>query len=412
MRGRLPQRSGWASVCTWIPGLAVLAREDGTSNFPHSRISGNPEANSRNTGSLLLSSSMRLITFLFLVAPTFATAHESRPAYLELNERGHGYYEVVWRRPALGEQVLALTPRFPSHCQDSAPHTASKEVGAILERWTITCGESGLTGQAIAIDGLSRTITDVLVRVSLRAGSSGTYLLRAANPSAVIQSVPTPAAVASQYFMLGVEHIWGGIDHLLFVLGLLLLVQSRWLLFKTITAFTVAHSLTLGLATLGMAHIPQAPVEAVIALSILFLAGELAKDYMQQSSSSPPTPPLSTCLRGHPDCWAEGGLGKNSYLTTQHPWLVAFTFGLLHGFGFAGALADVGLPSTDIPLALSMFNVGVEIGQLAFIFVMLTAAACARHGNALQAPAWRWTTVYAIGSLSAFWLIQRIVAFF
>lgn len=200
-----------------------------------------------------------------------------------------------------------------------------------MERWTITCREPGLVGHTITIDGLSRTITDVLVRISLGVGVSETHLLRPSAPSLVVRGIPTWANVAGDYLTLGIEHIWSGIDHLLFVTALLLLVQNRWALLKTITAFTVAHSITLALATLGVVHVPQAPVEAVIALSILVLAVELAKDHAQ-----PPS------------------------LTMQYPWLIAFTFGLLHGFGFAGALAEVGLPPLDIPLALLTFNLGVE----------------------------------------------------
>ena len=325
----------------------------------------------------------RLVAFMLLVSPSTTLAHESRPAYLELTEHIPGHYDVVWRRPASGEQVLALAPRFSNDCQDSTPHTADKIPGAVVERWMITCREPGLVGHTITIDGLSRTITDVLVRISLAAGVSETHLLRSSAPSLVVRGMPTWANVAGDYFRLGIEHIWSGIDHLLFITALLLLVPNHWTLLKTITAFTVAHSITLALATLGVVHVPQAPVEAVIALSILVLAVELAKDHLPSPS-----------------------------LTTQYPWLVAFTFGLLHGFGFAGALAEVGLPPIDIPLALLMFNLGVEAGQIAFIIAVLVTMATVRRWGVMQHLAWRQTTVYAIGSLSAFWLIQRIVAFF
>ena len=182
--------------------------------------------------------------------------------------------------------------------------------------------------------------------------------------------------------MLGIEHILLGIDHLLFVLGLLLIVRGFGLLLKTITAFTVAHSVTLAMATLGFVNVPQAPVEAVIALSILFLASELAK---QQ--------------KGNPG------------MTSRYPWVVALSFGLLHGFGFAGALSEVGLPQTDIPLALLFFNVGVEVGQLMFVAIVLMIFWVIQKLK-FRWPAWtKQVPAYAIGSLAAFWFIQRTVSF-
>jgi hydrogenase/urease accessory protein HupE len=310
-------------------------------------------------------------------------AHESRPAYLELTEHAAGQYHVVWRRPALGEQVLALTPQFPLACRDMTPRAVYASAEAIVERWTLACGDGGLVGRTIAIRGLSNTITDVLVRVSLAIGVTETKILRAGASSFTVRGAPAMREVASSYCLLGVQHIWSGIDHLLFVLGLLLLVPERWLLLKTITAFTVAHSLTLGLAVFGFVHVPQAPVEAVIALSILFLAVELAKPRERQAS-----------------------------VTVQRPWIVAFSFGFLHGFGFAGALVEVGLPPTDMPLALVMFNLGVEVGQLLFIALMLLVAYGVRRWRSAYAPGWRQAVVYGIGSLSAFWVIERVAAFF
>ncbi|MFQ5575169.1 MAG: HupE/UreJ family protein, partial [Terriglobia bacterium] len=241
---------------------------------------------------------------------------------------------------------------------------------------------SGLIGKMIRIDGLSTTLTDVLARVSFLDGYTQTTLIRPSNPSFVIQGSQSTLQVSRQYLVLGIEHILGGIDHLLFVLGLLLIVRGFGLLLKTITAFTIAHSITLAMAALGFVNVPQAPVEAVIALSILFLASELAK---QQ--------------KGNPG------------LTARYPWVVALSFGLLHGFGFAGALSEVGLPQTDIPLALLFFNVGVEIGQLMFVAAVLLVRWL------IQILKFRWpvwteqTPAYAIGSLAAFWFIQRTVSF-
>jgi hydrogenase/urease accessory protein HupE len=255
--------------------------------------------------------------------------------------------------------------------------------GSVVANWTFACNDSTMIGRPIRIEGLSRTITDVLVRVSLLEGVTETYIVRAHTPYFVVRGTPSPWQVARSYATLGVAHILGGVDHLLFVLGLFLLVHGRWALFKTITAFTVAHSLTLGVATLGFVTVPQAPVEAVIALSILFLAVELAKQRAQESS-----------------------------LTARFPWGVAFGFGLLHGFGFAGALAEVGLPSTDIPLALLLFNVGVEIGQVLFVGGLLLIAAVLHKWDLISQQRWRSAAAYGIGSVSAFWVMQRVAAFF
>lgn len=324
-----------------------------------------------------------LLAACLILLPALCLAHESRPAYLEITERVPRHYDVLWRRPAIGGQALVLTPQFPAECREAAPRSVHASSGAVLERWTLHCSAQGLKGRTLAIQGLASSITDVLVRLSFIGGGTETRILRASSPSFTVRGAPSTLEVISGYFTLGVEHIWSGVDHLLFVFGLLLLVQGRWLLVKTITAFTVAHSLTLGAATLGVAHAPQAPVEAVIALSILFLAVELAK-YQEGSSS----------------------------LTMRRPWIVAFTFGLLHGFGFAGALTEVGLPPTDIPLALVMFNLGVEAGQLAFIAAALLLAQGLTRWTALHAGGWRQAAAYGIGSLAAFWAIERVVAFF
>ena len=324
-----------------------------------------------------------LLGIMFLPLSTPCHAHESRPSYLELSERVPGRYEVIWRRPTFGDQALALAPQFPQECRDATPRMIYTASGSVVERWTLTCNETSLSGRSIAITGLSSTITDVLVRVSLAAGVAETHVLRASAPSFTVRGTPSRLDVINSYLALGVAHILSGIDHLLFILGLLLIVQGRWLLLKTVTAFTVAHSMTLGLATLGFVHVPQAPVEAVIALSILFLAAELARQQEHEKSL------MALC-----------------------PWVVAFSFGLLHGFGFAGALTEVGLPPTDIPLALLMFNIGVEMGQLLFIAGMFVVAYGAQRWIVVPTQGWRRAAAYGIGSVSAFWVIQRVAAFF
>jgi hydrogenase/urease accessory protein HupE len=256
---------------------------------------------------------------------------------------------------------------------------------AYSERWTAKC-PGGLTGGTIHIAGLSATVTDVLVRLERLDGTTQIARLTPSAPSLVVEAAPGATEVARTYLMLGVEHILGGFDHLLFVLALLILVKGTRRLIWTVTAFTVAHSLTLAGATLGFVHVPGPPVEAAIALSIVFVAAEIV---------------LSR----------QGMLG----LTEKFPWIVAFTFGLLHGFGFAGALNEVGLPQSAIPVALFFFNVGVEVGQLLFIASVIAVIALGRRiaRRIDVAPvAWAWRVPpYAIGSVASFWLIQRIVAF-
>jgi hydrogenase/urease accessory protein HupE len=220
------------------------------------------------------------------------------------------------------------------------------------------------------------------VRMQLLDGTTLTQILKPNATSFVVQGNPDGWQVIADYFVLGVEHILGGIDHLLFVLCLLLIVKGNWLLVKTITAFTIAHSITLAMATLGFAKVPQAPIEAMIALSILFLAVELVK---QQE-------------------------GKSD-IAISAPWIVAFIFGLLHGFGFAGALAEVGLPQADIPLALFMFNVGVEAGQLLFITAVIIVIQFWKHATQLELTWLPKATVYAIGGIASFWVIERISIF-
>lgn len=310
-----------------------------------------------------------------------AQAHKLQPAYLELSEQGSGTFNVLWKRPLVGNQPMDIYPRFPESCRNlTEPVLRASDVA--IERWLISCGECGLAKQTIVIGGLVNTMTDTLVRLELADGSMHTSVLRPAAPSWRVPETPSRLEVAKSYLGLGVEHILGGFDHLLFVLGLLLIVRSTRILIKTITAFTIAHSVTLTMAALGFVHVPQTPVEAVIALSILFLATELVK---QQ----------------------RGEVG----LTSRAPWLVALSFGLLHGFGFAGALSEIGLPQTEIPLALLFFNVGVEIGQLMFVAAVLVVQLFIRKIK-LKWPAWaEQLPAYGIGSLAAFWFIQRALSF-
>lgn len=326
--------------------------------------------------------SLLLTAVLALGATTVTLAHESRPGYLELRERGPVTFEVLWRRPARGEAVLSMQPVLPGHCTPVGKRTQILQPDALLERWTIDCGANGLVGHAIRIDGLHTTLTDVLVRVALADDVTYTRILRPDDTFFTIKGAPSRRQVIADYSRLGVEHILGGIDHLLFVLALLIIVANGRRLVATVTAFTVAHSLTLAAATLGWVQMPQRPVEAMIALSIVLVAEEILHA-------------------------REGRFG----ITQRWPWVVAFAFGLLHGFGFAGALAEVGLPQNEIPLALLMFNVGVELGQLLFIAAVLGLIGALRRVR-ISFPRWvELVPPYAIGSVAMFWVIQRVAAF-
>ena len=310
-----------------------------------------------------------------------AHAHEVRPGYLELRQSAAERFDVFWKVPARGKLKLGIYARLPKSCTALSPVVSTTSGGAFTDRWTVTCA-GGLTGRSIAIDGLSNTFTDVLARIERLDGTSQVARLTPDVPSLVVEAEPEWRQIAGTYLGFGVEHILLGIDHLLFVLALLLLVKGWRRLVATVTAFTVAHSLTLAAATLGYVHIPQRPVEAVIALSIVFVAAELVRLGRGQAS-----------------------------LTQRWPWLIAFAFGLLHGFGFAGALSEIGLPQQAIPLALLFFNIGVELGQLLFIAAVVAAGALARR---IVAPLPTWTpqlSAYAIGAVAAFWTIERVTGF-
>ena len=323
----------------------------------------------------------RFLFILIILLSSPAQSHEVRPAYLELRELAPETYSVLWKVPMKGELVLSLTPVFPGHCQ-ARSDVSSRATGlAMIHRWTLGC-DPALSGHAIAIDGLQQTLTDVLVRIQRQDGSSITQRLSPGSNQFTVAASESTWQIAGTYLGLGVEHILLGIDHLLFVLALLLIVQNWRVLVATITAFTVAHSITLVAATLGYVYVPQQPVEAVIALSILFLASELMQ-----------------IQRGEPG------------LTSRSPWLVAFAFGLLHGIGFAGALIEVGLPENAVPLALLFFNIGVEIGQLLFVGTIVLNFYIWRKAGVRSVPAAQTLTIYAIGSFAAYWMIDRVTGF-
>jgi hydrogenase/urease accessory protein HupE len=317
---------------------------------------------------------------LFILLTATVEAHRLQPAYLEINEQSAGKFSILWKRPYVGGRPMNIFPQLPSTFRNlTEPATQHLPSGAV-ERWMVAGDKDGLAGKKLQIDGLSSTQTDVLVRIYYKEGHEETHLLRPASPSVRLGGAPSKIERIIAYLQLGIQHILMGIDHLLFVLGLLLIVKSRWMLFKTITSFTLAHSITLCVATLGYASVPLPPLNTVIALSILFLGPEIVRSWR----------------------------GENS-LTIRHPWVVAFAFGLLHGFGFATGLANMGLRAAEIPLALLLFNVGVEIGQIAFVFLVILME---RSFRRLEIHWPRWVQLapgYTVGCLGAYWAIERTV---
>jgi hydrogenase/urease accessory protein HupE len=316
-----------------------------------------------------------------LMAPMpVASAHEIRPAYLQLDEIGPGRYQLLWRTPLLSGMRLPVVLRLPDEVRDVTEPATQELSDSLIERQVFDAGAQGLAGKRIEFLGLEATITDVLVRVQMLDGTHATTLVRPSEPWVDIATSQGPLAVAGAYLSHGIEHILLGVDHLLFVLGLVLLVKNRWMLLKTITAFTVAHSITLALATLGYATIPVPPLNAAIALSILFLGPEIARSW-------------------------RGGTS----LTIRQPWIVAFAFGLLHGFGFASGLTQMGLPQNDIPLALFSFNVGVELGQLGFVALVLLLEQSFKVLEVRWPRAIELFPALAVGGLGAFWTIDRLI---
>jgi len=322
--------------------------------------------------------------FLFLVAlllfingAQYARAHEIQSAYLELRETGPDTYAVLWKMPVRVGARDSIQPLFPTTAKITSEIVREQTRDNYFERYTLNV-PGGLNGVTLSMTGPNAAIADVLVRIVHADGSTEFLRLNPATPTAVVQGVPSRWGTTLAFLRLGIEHILMGVDHLLFVLGLMLIVQNRWMLLKTITAFTVAHSITLAVATLGYASAPLPPLTAAIALSILFLGPEIVRHRRGETS-----------------------------LTIRHPWVVAFAFGLLHGFGFASGLANLGLSHSEIPWALVSFNVGVEIGQLFFVGIILLL----ERAFVVLAMRWpRWALAlpaYTVGGLGAYWTIQR-----
>lgn len=309
-----------------------------------------------------------------------ALAHESQPGLLELRQLGPERYEVIWRAPIYYGRPHPAELQLPRDWSTVGEPTVRQLPDSALHRRVVDVAGGSINGSLIRFPGLEATITDVFVRVSRLDGSEASLVVRPTQPYAELRGERPWYVASGEYLVLGFHHILMGIDHLLFVLGLLIIVEGRRMLVKTITAFTLAHSITLAAATLGYASVPGPPLNAAIALSILFLGPEIVRVWRGQ--------------------------------TIRHPWVVAFGFGLLHGFGFASGLSTVGMPRAEIPLALLMFNIGVELGQLAFVILMLLAR---RSLRVLEFRWPRWMDLapgYAIGSLGAYWTIQRAVMMF
>lgn len=321
------------------------------------------------------------LALLFVLLAVSAHAHESRPAYLEIDQTTPSRYQVIWHTPVNAGSRLQVVLKFPDDVRNVTAPAIQELPGSLIERRLIEV-TGGLSEKRIEIIGLPLTITDVLVRIKNLDGTTQTTRLTPAAPSFFVEASPGVSEVARTYAVLGVEHILTGVDHLLFILALLIITQGGWKLVKTVTAFTVSHSVTLTAVTLGFVHVRTKPVEAVIALSIVFVAAEIL----------------------HRNC---GKLG----IAARSPWVVAFAFGLIHGLGFAGGLSDIGLPAGHIPTALLFFSLGVESGHFMFIGAVLALIALVRRIN-IPVPSWaQLVPPYAIGSIAMFWVIQRIAAF-
>ena len=318
-----------------------------------------------------------ILVMMEVISSDFAIAHEIRPAYLQITEVGKGdaNYHILWKQPVVQNRGLPIDPVFSDECELSDLSPPEVTSVAILYNWQTECD---LSETSIHVTGLMVNHTDVLVRVETLDDEVENYVLRPSNPTLDLKEGGAPAL---DYFIIGVDHLVFGIDHVLFVIGLFLFIQAPIALIKTITAFTVSHSITLALSVLGLVKLDQGPIELVIALSILFLAREL----VQEES-------------------------KRSRLTLGRPWVMAFFFGLLHGLGFAGALADIGLPKDDLWLSLLLFNLGIEAGQIAVILVLAIVAWALSQINWKQY--FNTLAAWGMGSVAAFWTIDRALLLF
>lgn len=324
---------------------------------------------------------LRLLGFI-LAALTLGApptrADELRPGYLELTQRDAAHWHMVWKAPLIGGLATRSRPALPDFCT-LTPGATRLEGAAVVATGEVSCSRP-LDGAVVGLSGMESSFTDALVRIAPLGRPVQAERLTPERPRVTVTTQPDRWQVARTYLALGVEHILTGFDHLLFVVALVLLLMRPWTVIKAATAFTIAHSLTLVGTTMGLFGLVQAPVEALIALSIVFLAVEIVKQ-----------------VDGAPR------------LSERLPWLIAFAFGLLHGFGFAGALREIGLPEGEVPMALLTFNLGVEIGQLLIIAGVLAVITLLRRlAPALLRPAMLGAS-YAIGTVASFWFIERLM---
>lgn len=330
--------------------------------------------------------SRRPLAVLVLLLPVFVLwaqpvrSHALQPAYLQISHVAADTYAVLWRVPIVAGGPMAIAAVLPDICDPRQSQTLLWDGAGFTARWTASCPD-GLGGGMVTVDGLEETLTDVLVRVDHGGGAVESLRLTPDSPAAPLTGIPSWWRVAGDYFQLGVDHILAGIDHLLFVFALILLIGVNWRLVKAITAFTVAHSITLALAVFDRISLPPPPVEATIALSIIFLAAEIA------------------------------ARGQTNDVARRRPWIVAFVFGLIHGLGFAGALDEVGLPQADVPTALLTFNLGVEAGQLLFVAGVVAAFAIGQRILPRIPVISTRIAAYIIGSTACYWLIERVADF-
>jgi hydrogenase/urease accessory protein HupE len=317
----------------------------------------------------------RWLAILLILASGDVWAHRFAPSLLDIRQIADTTFSATWKTPMQTASETPIAPKWPDQCAVTSASPWVQEGTGMLMQIGLTC-ESGLVGKEVSVSGLGQNQSSALLRVTLVGGVFHQAVFTAAEPAFVVPEQGSAGTVALDYTWLGAEHIWAGPDHLLFVMGLLLLVGWNRRLIYTVTAFTVGHSLTLAMVTLGLFDYPVTLVEFMIALSIYVLAVELAK-------------------------------GEAGGTLWRQPWWLAGGFGLLHGMGFAGALAETGLPQSNVPLALLFFNVGIELGQLAFIAALVLAASILNRAAGSLVSRLRPVPVYALGGLSAMWCIER-----
>ena len=320
------------------------------------------------------------LCFALALWPSSARADELRPAYIEMTEQAPGQWSLLWKASTNSRLGQTGEIIIPDNCEAQGESRREYSGSNILTRLTLSCAGS-VQGKTIGLKGLELSTTDALVRIAPLDSAMQTLRLTPDQPIAALAKPSVISNVAATYTIIGIEHILLGFDHLFFVWALVLLLKGGWLVAKTVTAFTIAHSLTLVGTTLGWMSLPSQPVEAVIALSIIFLAVEVVKS--------------------RPD---------DIRLSELFPWIVAFLFGLLHGFGFAGALAEIGLPEGDVPLALLTFNLGVEIGQLVIVAVALAVLHAIRTFQSQWLQPTKTAMAYGIGMIATYWFMERMIA--